>query len=130
MTGRVIHDEEIKARYAGQEPYGEWLDTNLVNLSDLKIPNEKVPAYGREERARLQKAFGYTYEEYRESICSMALNGTERIGAMGVDTPLAVLSRLPIRPSMRCGRKSSLPPPCTWAKTEICWRRNRKTVKC
>ena len=47
----------------------------------------------REERARLQKAFGYTYEEYRESICSMALNGTERIGAMGVDTPLAVLSR-------------------------------------
>ena len=93
VTGRVIHDEEIKARYAGQEPYGEWLDTNLVNLSDLKIPNEKVPAYGREERAQLQKAFGYTYEEYRESICSMALNGTERIGAMGVDTPLAVLSR-------------------------------------
>ena len=93
VAGRVFDDEEIKAHYAGQEPYGEWLDSNLVNLSDLKIPNEKIPAYGREERARLQKAFGYTYEEYRESICSMALNGSERIGAMGVDTPLAVLSR-------------------------------------
>src|SRR5699024_4682955 len=42
--------------------------------------------------ARLQKAFGYTWEEYRDSVCSMALNGTEPIGAMGADTPLAVLS--------------------------------------
>ncbi len=41
---------------------------------------------------QLQKAFGYTYEEYRDSICTMALNGTESIAAMGVDTPLAVLS--------------------------------------
>ena len=45
-----------------------------------------------EERARLQKAFGYTYEEYRTSIRNMALNGAESIGAMGIDTPLAVLS--------------------------------------
>lgn len=59
----------------------------------MKIPNEKIPSYTKEERARLQKSFGYTYEEYREGICAMALNGTEQIGAMGVDTPLAVLSK-------------------------------------
>ena len=93
VKGEVLTDEEIKETYAKREPYGEWLDSNLVTLHELKIPNERIPSYSKEERARLQKAFGYTYEEYREGICSMALNGTERIGAMGVDTPLAVLSK-------------------------------------
>ncbi len=92
VQGVVKYDKEIKEYYAGKEPYGEWLDSNLVALRDLKIPNEKVPSYTPEERARLQKAFGYTYEEYRDSLYAMALNGSERIGAMGIDTPLAVLS--------------------------------------
>jgi glutamate synthase (NADPH/NADH) large chain len=58
----------------------------------IKIPNKKVPTHTKEERARLQKAFGYTYEDFRTSILPMALNGAESIGAMGIDTPLAVLS--------------------------------------
>ena len=41
---------------------------------------------------RLMKAFGYSYEEVKDSVLPMALNGSEAIGAMGVDTPLAVLS--------------------------------------
>ena len=92
VQGRVYSDQEIKERYAGKEPYGEWLDSNLVELHDLKVPNQPVPPLSREYCARLQMAFGYTYEEYRNSVCSMALNGSEPIGAMGVDTPLAVLS--------------------------------------
>ncbi|OUN25398.1 glutamate synthase large subunit [Pseudoflavonifractor sp. An85] len=92
VQGRVYTDEEIKERYAGKEPYGEWLDSNLVELHDLKVPNQPVPPLSREYCARLQIAFGYTYEEYRNSVCSMALNGSESIGAMGIDTPLAVLS--------------------------------------
>ena len=90
--GAVLSDDEVKERYAGREPYGEWLDSNLLHLSDLHVPNQKVPALSGEECARLQKAFGYTWEEYRDSVCSMALNGTEPIGVMGADTPLAVLS--------------------------------------
>ncbi len=90
---RVISDEELKEMYAQKEPYGEWLDSNLVTLHELKIPNTKVPEISGEYRARLQKVFGYAYEEYRTSICSMALNGAEQIGAMGVDTPIAVLSK-------------------------------------
>ena len=92
VEGKVINDDELKERYAHRQPYGEWLDSNLVELKDLKIPNLPVQEYTRQERARLQKAFGYTYEEYRTSIRNMALNGSEGIGAMGVDTPLAVLS--------------------------------------
>ena len=91
--GAVISDSELKDKYANREPYGEWLDSNLCRLKDLKIPNEKVPSYTTEELVRLLKAFGYTYEDYREQIEKMALNGSEAIGAMGVDTPIAALSK-------------------------------------
>ncbi len=91
--GRIISDEEIKEKYALKEPYGEWLDGNIIQLKDVKIPNIKVKSYERDELKRLQKAFGYSYENYHDSILSMALNGSEPIGAMGVDTPIAVLSK-------------------------------------
>lgn len=92
VQGKLIADEELKMDYASRQAYGEWLDSNLVELHDIKIPNKKVEEYSKEERARLQKAFGYTYEDFKTSILPMALNGAEGIGAMGVDTPIAVLS--------------------------------------
>ena len=90
--GRIIDDDELKESYANRQPYGEWLDHNLVNLSELKIPNQRVEEYTPEERAKLQKAFGYNYEDVRNSIMSMAANGSEATSAMGIDVPLAVLS--------------------------------------
>ena len=90
--GRVIGDDELKEAYAGKQPYGEWLDRNLIQLADLKIPNQRVPEYTKEERQRMQKAFGYTYESLREAILPMALNGGEATSAMGIDTPLAALA--------------------------------------
>ena len=92
VKGELIDDDKLKEKFATKQPYGEWLDNNLIKLEDLKIPNKKVPTHTKEERARLQKAFGYTYEDFRTSILPMALNGSESIGAMGIDTPLAVLS--------------------------------------
>ena len=93
VQGKIIDDNDLKEMYAKKQPYGEWLDSNLLHLKDMQIPNERIEEYTEEQRARLQKAFGYTYEQYRTSIRNMALNGAESIGAMGVDTPLAVLSR-------------------------------------
>ena len=92
LKKKIIYDEEIKKIYAHNRPYGEWLDSNLLTLSSLKVPNKKVPGFDREERQKLQKAFGYTWENCHDSILSMALNGTEAIGSMGVDTPIAALS--------------------------------------
>ena len=88
--GELVDDESLKADYASREPYGEWLDRNLVNLADLKIPNERVPSHEHDELVRLQKAFGYQYEDVSTMILPMAKNGAEP--AMGSDTPLAVLS--------------------------------------
>lgn len=95
VQGRLIDDDELKEYYASKQPYGEWLDSNLVNLKDLKIPNAKVEEHSNEARKRLQKAFGYTYEEVMTSILPMAKNGSESISAMGTDSPLAVLSNEP-----------------------------------
>lgn len=93
VQGRVIDDDELKERYASRSPYGEWLDSNIVELHDLKIPNKRVPEYSYQERQRMQKAFGYTYEELKTSILPMAKNGSEAIAAMGVDEAIPVLSK-------------------------------------
>ena len=92
VNGKLIADNELKEKYAHRQPYGEWLDSNLVTLHSLNIPNKKPEEYSTEERARLQKAFGYTYEDLKNQILPMAKNGTESIQAMGIDSPLAVLS--------------------------------------
>ena len=55
----------------------------------------KVEEHSYKERQKLQKAFGYTYEDVMTSILPMAKNGTESIAAMGTDSPLAVLSKEP-----------------------------------
>ncbi len=95
IQGRLLSDEEVKRHYASKAPYGEWLDSNLTRLKYLKVPNAKVEEHHREERRRLQKAFGYTYEDVMTSILPMAQNGAEPIAAMGSDKPLAVLSDQP-----------------------------------
>ena len=89
---KIISDEECKSFYASSYPFGEWLDSNLVHLSDLPVPNKKIPVYTQEERDRMYRAFGWNYEDVNEMILPMAKNGVEPTGAMGVDTPLACMS--------------------------------------
>ena len=55
-------------------------------------PEDPQPT-ARKNAYLLQKAFGYTYEDLTTAILPMAKNGAESIAAMGVDTPLAVLSK-------------------------------------
>ncbi|MEE1109562.1 MAG: glutamate synthase central domain-containing protein, partial [Lachnospiraceae bacterium] len=89
---RIISDEECKEYYASAHPYGEWIDANLVHLKDLAIPNRQVPVHTQEERDRLYKVFGYSYEEVRTYILEAAANGAEPTVSMGHDVPLASLS--------------------------------------
>lgn len=93
VKGKLIDDEDLKADFATRQPYGEWLDQNLVYLKDIKIPNKAVPKFDKEQLVRLQKAFGYTYEEIKTSILPMAKTGSEPIAAMGTDSPIPPLSK-------------------------------------
>jgi len=92
--GRIIDDEEIKEQAACEHPYREWLDTHMVRLEDLPAaPNKPVPDH--EAVQRLERAFGYTYEDERQVLIPMARDGVDPIGSMGFDGPLAVLSDKP-----------------------------------
>ena len=90
---KIISDDDCKKYYAHRQPYGEWLDRNLLRLKDVPIPNKKIPVHSQEMRDRLYKVFGYTYEDVKDSILPMAENGVEPTASMGHDVPLAVLSR-------------------------------------
>lgn len=90
--GRVVADNEIKEHYANAKPYKKWLK-NLVELEKQKSGVYKHEFLKEDEVLRLQKAFGWSYDELKMSVASMAQNGKEAIAAMGVDTPLAILSK-------------------------------------
>jgi len=54
--------------------------------------DENISFMDEEERLKYQKIFGYGYEDLKSNIYEMAQNQHEAIAAMGIDTPLAVLS--------------------------------------
>ncbi|MCH7737863.1 MAG: glutamate synthase large subunit [Chloroflexi bacterium] len=89
--GRIIGDEELKHSLATKNPYGRWLKDNKLTLNDLPAAAE-APAMDSAELVRLQQAFGYNIEEIRMLTTVMAESGSEAIGSMGNDAPLAVLS--------------------------------------
>ncbi|CAM4410867.1 glutamate synthase large subunit [Paenibacillus tarimensis] len=94
--GRIIADEEVKARIASEQPYREWLDEHLVGLEELPEAVE-LPEPDHKTVQRRQQAFGYTFEDLRKVLEPMAGSGVEPIGSMGYDAPLAVLSERPQR---------------------------------
>jgi len=92
--GRIVADEEIKHTVATAQPYAQWLNNHLVELSELAGPPQ-VPEPDHRTVLQRQQAFGYTFEDQRLLLAPMARDGVEAIGSMGTDTPLAVLSDKP-----------------------------------
>lgn len=91
---RIISDEELKESVSILHPYAEWNNRHIVPLNTL--PVEKMPEEGvTEDLIKQQKAFGYTYEDITTTIMPMVIQGVDPIGAMGMDSPLAVLSEKP-----------------------------------
>ncbi|WP_062073288.1 glutamate synthase large subunit [Demequina sediminicola] len=92
-AGRIVEDEEIKSRLAAENPYEQWVNENAVRLAD--VPDREHIVHSQASVKRRQRAFGYTEEELKKLLTPMALTGMEPIGAMGSDTPIAVLSDRP-----------------------------------
>ncbi|MGD8242244.1 MAG: glutamate synthase large subunit, partial [Desulfobacterales bacterium] len=90
--GRIVEDEEIKARIAERQPYGQWLGANLVRpqadtSSGAPAPDDAATLFQK------QQVFGYTREDLKLILDPMARTGVEPTGSMGDDIPPAVLSR-------------------------------------
>ncbi len=93
-AGRILPDEEVKRDISRQQPYGQWLEENRVDLAALPEPAH-VHSTNHDTVLVRQKAFGYTNEDLRILMAPMAEAGEETVGSMGTDTPLSVLSHLP-----------------------------------
>lgn len=91
-AGRIIADEEIKDEIVQQEPYQQWLDDQVVRLSENIVEDKTT---GIHQLLEKQIAFGYTTEDVEKYLHPLILSGKDPIGAMGNDTPLAVLSERP-----------------------------------
>ncbi|MCG6923073.1 MAG: glutamate synthase large subunit, partial [Acidobacteria bacterium] len=89
--GRIIPDDEIKARICSQRPYQKWLDDGKIPLAELEPPRQILQPPARRVLTR-QKVFGYSLEDLRILMAPMVKDGQEPVGSMGNDTPLAVLS--------------------------------------
>jgi glutamate synthase (ferredoxin) len=102
--GRIINDQELKAEIAAAEPYGKWLKEELIELKNLKAKVEEAESAKEEfgvkdlqssALVKLQKSFGYSYEDLQKILIPMARDGVDPIGSMGNDASLAVLSDQP-----------------------------------
>ncbi|GAA1842674.1 glutamate synthase large subunit [Agromyces salentinus] len=92
-AGRLIEDDEIKSELAASEPWGDWLDEGRIRLAEL--PEREHIVHPPASITRRQRTFGYTEEEVKILLAPMARTGQEPLGAMGSDTPIAVLSQRP-----------------------------------
>ncbi|KAJ8452700.1 hypothetical protein Cgig2_005036 [Carnegiea gigantea] len=108
----VVDDDALKKQYSLARPYGDWLKKQKIMLKDivdavaesdrLSPPiSGAVPASNQDKdmenmgiRGLLAplKAFGYTVEALEMLLLPMAKDGTESLGSMGNDAPLAVMS--------------------------------------
>ncbi len=118
--GRLLLNDEVKAEVSGRRPYMQWSHNHFYHIDKLErairhrenfllqeVNGEPVePVY--EEGALfdpeegkvsdllpLEQAFGYTAESIGMMLKPMAIAGKEPTGAMGDDTPPAVMSQLP-----------------------------------
>ena len=94
--GRVVYNDEIRDRLANEKPYRDWLQDETLDVSDLAVP--AADARPAQPDANLPLAFrmarvGWHYDDVDEALRPMAETGKVPLASMGVDVPLAVLSK-------------------------------------
>jgi glutamate synthase (NADPH/NADH) large chain len=93
--GRIISDDEVKKEICSSQPYGRWLSENKILLSELAVPTESIAQPPLPNLRKMQKVFGYSNEDLNVILTQMVGTSKEPLGAMGTDTPLAILSDRP-----------------------------------
>ncbi len=92
---KVVYDQEIKESISKSKPYSKWLKKNRITLDMLPRQKLKFKKIDCLDLQKYHKVFGYTKEDIEKVIYPMTDEGSEPIGSMGNDTPIAVLSKKP-----------------------------------
>ena len=99
--GRIVPEDEVFDRLT-DDKYQQWLDEKRVRMRTLVsadtdrgtlVPEVDLHLNGDPHAlSRRQKSFGYSREHVRRLMKPMIEDGKDPVGAMGNDTPPAVLS--------------------------------------
>ena len=94
--GRVVWNDEIRDRLAGEKPYRDWIDGETIELGDLPVPDMAdgpvAPVGPGGPLAPQLAAYGWHFDDVDEVVRPMAEKGAVPLASMGVDAPLACLS--------------------------------------
>jgi glutamate synthase (NADPH/NADH) len=100
---RIVPDDELKSRMAGEKEYTSWMQSAPLRLeewmagaAEAGVTPEALPP--TQDVSSTLSMFGFTRESVDILVKAMT-DGKEGLGSMGVDTPLAVLSTQPKPPS-------------------------------
>jgi glutamate synthase domain-containing protein 1 len=95
-TQRIVPDDEIKEQVASMQPYGEWVENGMIDLSSwAKESGAQQSPMDFNLTNRKLNMFGYSSEKLEMLLLPMSVGGKEALGSMGNDAALAVLSEMP-----------------------------------
>jgi glutamate synthase domain-containing protein 2/glutamate synthase domain-containing protein 1/glutamate synthase domain-containing protein 3 len=92
VNQQLLHDHDIKTRYAKAQPYRALVEKYMVRAGSAMVEPE---SWSPETLLHVQKMFGYHQEDYDRILEPMVIEAKIPVGSMGDDTPLAVLSEQP-----------------------------------
>ncbi len=92
--GRIIDDEELKNDIATRRPYGQWLQNQRIELSELP-PADNAHGFDPDTLLPRLRSFGYTVETMQHMLIPLVKTRKDPIHSMGDDAALAVLSDKP-----------------------------------
>ena len=125
--GTILQDADMKAKIAAKRPYADWVKNQVIELDHLvadagavakpAISGARDDANGVIGLLAPLRAAGFTREALDMILLPMIGTGSEALGSMGNDAPLAVMSEIPkltycllyTSPSPRDQRGSRMP---------------------
>ena len=91
---RVIWNDELRARYAKEKPYSDWVKEEKIEVSDLEAPAKADAARDADVPMTVRMAkLGYHWDDVDEVVRAMAEKGGVPLASMGIDASLACLSK-------------------------------------
>ncbi len=91
-AGKFRDDTDLKTELMNQRPYHDWVRKYRSKLRLMPTPEHLPKAMSAANVIKMQQVFGFTTEDLKVILKPMAEDGKEPVGAMGADTPIAVLS--------------------------------------
>ena len=94
-SGTVDSGDEVLARLAGAQPWGVLVAAQQAEVADCDAPSAHASELAALPLTAAHALFGYTREELTAVLRPMVQSGSQAVGSMGDDTPLAALATQP-----------------------------------